>query len=272
MRKRRETPAGERPCCVKCRGSMCRNHNRWFCRACPKTFVKIHHVVTSPYGRQNKRGLAWVRPCCIKCHRQMARNRDSYRCLDCPRWGAKMHSVSRLVASNPYCLRCRVQTCSASLANQKRFQCHVCKMSVSANSTYHGRVSTLPWCIYCRKMMHRARGTALAGGGHTGAFRCRNCQGYTLENAIAYRPRPSWRVPRLVRIIESRLPSGLDADVREEARSALLHDLITKRLKLVNLDAALRRYIRDAHVSRYGDVRLDAIMPSGLRRVDLMAG
>jgi len=75
-----------------------------------------------------------------------------------------------------------------------------------------------------------------------------------------------------VRIVESRLPSGLDADVREEARFALLHDLITKQLKLANLDTALRRYIRDAHVSRYGDVRLDAILPSGARRIDLMAG
>jgi hypothetical protein len=252
---------------------MMRNDDRWFCRRCPKTYAKAHSVAASSYGRQNKRGLAWVRPCCVKCRRQMARNRDSWRCLDCPRWCAKMHSVSRLAASNPYCLRCRVQTCSASLSNRKRFMCLVCKMSVSATSTYYGRVSVLPWCIHCRKTMARAQGTALPGGGHTGGFRCGRCDAYTLEKPSAYKPRTSWRAIRLARIVESRLPPGLDLDVREEAGSALLHDLVTRQLRLKHLDGvALRRYIRNAHVSRYGDMRLDAFLPSGIRRVELMAG
>jgi hypothetical protein len=184
-----------------------------------------------------------------------------------------MHKVARLALSNPYCLRCRVQTCSASLSTQKRFQCHLCKMSVSANSTYHGRVSLLPWCIHCRKTMARARGTALRGGGDTGGFRCRRCLAYTLENPTAYKPRESWRVPRLIRIVESRLPSWLYSDAWKEARSALLCDLITQQLRVKDLDAtAVRRYVRAAQVSRYGDLSLDAIMLSGIRRIDLVAG
>jgi len=177
--RRKSNPTDERPSCVRCRSAMVRNREQWFCPRCPKTFIKAHRIAGIRFGLQSRRWIekpVEVRPCCIKCRRQMARNRDSYRCLNCPRWGAKMHSVSRLVASNPYCLRCRVQTCSASLANQKRFQCHVCKMSVSANSTYHGRVSTLPWCIHCRKAMARATGTALPGRGDMGGFRCSRCQ------------------------------------------------------------------------------------------------
>lgn len=214
------------------------------------------------------------RPCCVQCRGAMVRNRDSYRCLNCPGWGVKMHGVSRLAASNPYCLRCRVQMCSANPKPGKRaFQCHKCKRTVSAESTYHGRVSVLPWCIHYRKTMARAQGTALPGGGHTGGFRCGRCDAYTLERPSAYKPRSSWRALRLARVVESRLPPGLNVDVREEARSSLLHDLVTKRLRLKHLDgAALRRYIRNAHVSRSGDVPLDGFLSSGIRRVELMIG
>ncbi len=215
-----------------------------------------------------------VRPCCIKCRKQMSRNRDTFRCRSCPRWGCKAHSISRVNSSNPYCLHCRQQMCYARPSPDKLvFQCTKCRRTVTARSTYHGRLSTLPFCIHCRRMMYRTRGTALPGGSDTGGFRCGNCKAYTLENPVRYKPRPSWRAARIMRLVDDVLPNHLDVETRQELRAALLCDLLSGKIKQSWLGAkTVRRYMSNARVSSYADVRLDAVLPSGNRLIDLFVG
>jgi hypothetical protein len=263
-----------RPCCVRCRRVMCRNRKQWFCLRCPNSFVRSHSLANNRRGQQTRRSSKPVeeRPCCVKCRRQMCRHTTGFICVDC-RVTVKANLVSRLNSNNPYCLKCKVQTCSASTPSQKRFQCRVCKMSVSAQSTYHGQLSALPWCIYCRRMMQRTRGTTLPGGGHTGGFKCLHCRAYTLENPMRYRPRPSWRAARIMQLVESSLPAGLDPDVHQEARSALLCDLLAGALKQRSLNRkTVSSYMRKARVTNYSNIPLDAVLPSGIRRIDLLVG
>jgi len=76
-----------------------------------------------------------------------------------------------------------------------------------------------------------------------------------------------------MKITESVLPPGLDPEVRQEARAALLCALLAGELKPSKLDTAtVRRYVSAAQGTSYADVRLDRILPSGSRLVDLMAG
>jgi hypothetical protein len=270
----KDKPLEARPYCIRCRRVMCRNRKQWFCTRCPKSFVQSHSVANSRRGIQTRKSNKPIeeRPCCVRCRRQMCRHTTGFICVDC-RVTIKAHLVNKLNSDNPYCLKCKVQTCSASRPTQKRFQCHVCKMSVSAQSTYHGQLSVLPWCIYCRRMMQRASGTALAGGGDIGAFRCGRCRAYTLENPVRYRPRPSWRAARIMRLVESYLPTWLDIETHQEARAALLCAILTGELKQSSLSPAMvRRYVSRARVTRYSDVALDAVLPSGSRRIDFLVG
>jgi hypothetical protein len=214
------------------------------------------------------------RPCCIKCHNQMSRNKGAFRCRSCTRCTTVAHKISRVVSTNPCCVRCKRQMCFSNPTPRKRaFQCTNCLTTVAAHSTFHGNISALPWCIYCRRMMHRAYGSLLPGGGDTGAFKCGHCRAYTLEHPLRYKPRPSWRAARIMRLVERSMPDGLDMEVYQEARAALLCDLLAGELKQKSLDSVtVRRYVSRARVTQYMDVSLDAVLPSGNRRVDLLVG
>jgi hypothetical protein len=118
-----------------------------------------------------------TRPCCVKCRRQMSRNRDTFRCLNCPRWGCKAHSSTKLDASNPYCLKCRVQMCKSNPnPEHKAFQCRGCWTTVAAASTYFGRVSVLPWCLECKQRMQRESAKEKKNDRKVDAFYCGRCK------------------------------------------------------------------------------------------------
>lgn len=265
MPQKKPTLREGHPCCVKCHSSMSRNRKSWFCRKCPKTYVEAHFVASS----RRQATYTAVRPCCIRCRCQMQKKAEFYLCVDC-RVSMLAHAVPRLCSSNPYCLSCRRQMCSSGTAGNKGFQCSGCLMGVQAHITSYGRLSVLPWCLYCRRRMQRYHG---AREGFAASFMCPNCRMSTREYLVRYRPVPPQRPLRLMKIAESVLPSGLDPEVRQEARAALLCDLLAGEVKPSKLDpATVRRYVRAAQVTNYADVRLDAVLPSGSRLVDLMAG
>jgi hypothetical protein len=118
----------------------------------------------------------------------------------------------------PYCPSCRRQMCSSSTDGIKGFQCSGCLAGVRAYITSYGRLSVLPWCLYCRRRMQRYHG---AREGFAASFMCPNCRMSTREYLVRYRPVPPQRPLRLMKIAESVLPSGLDPEVRQEARAAL---------------------------------------------------
>src|SRR5947209_11076937 len=204
---------------------MRRNRKSWFCPKCPKclkTNAEAHFVASS----RRQATYTAARPCCVRCRRQMQSKARLYICVDC-RISMLKHAVPRLAASNPYCLRCRRQMCSSNIGGVKGFQCSGCFTNIRAWTTYQGRLSALPWCIYCRRRMQRAHGgRRRPEGGYTGSLKCPNCRVSTRENIVRYRPVPPQRGPRLMKITESMLPPGLDPEVRQEARAALLCDLL----------------------------------------------
>jgi hypothetical protein len=77
-----------------------------------------------------------------------------------------------------------------------------------------------------------------------------------------------------MKLVEGALPSDLDLDARQEARAALLCDLLSGRLSQRRLrGSTVRHYINLARVSRYADVRLDAVLPGGSSsRLEFMVG
>ncbi len=178
--------------------------------------------------------------------------------------------------SRPCCINCRKPMRAMNDAKKitrrrrrtyARFKCNSCNVSTPARSTHYGRLSAHPFCVGCRRVMRRANGNKLPGGKYSGAWLCCQCRAYTLQRATRYRPQPSQRAERILKVVACiALPDYLNYDERQETRAAILCDLLSGKLKQNRLDAkAVRRYVRLSRVSNFDELRLDAPLPDGKR-------
>lgn len=263
------------PYCLRCRVQMCKanqtpERKAFQCRGC---------WVTVP-ARSTYFGRISVLPWCLACKQGMRRHRakekkndrkvDAFYCKWCKFYVAAQTTKIGLRSTFPCCLRCAFQMVAVSTS----FKCEACGVFCVRQSTRYGRLrpedfpAENPWCVPHKFPL---RENVLSG---KRMFGCDQCGFLIAARATRYRQKPEgWRLRRLLSLIDRHLPPTLPLDLREEASQALICDLLSGDLKQKNMNVlTARRYVRRAHVTRYADVSLDAILPSGSRLADLMAG
>lgn len=268
------------PYCLKCRVQMCKSnpnpeHKAFQCRGCWTTVA----AKSTYYGRVS--ALPWCLECKQRMQRQSAKEKKNDRKVDAFYCGrCKFHVAAQTDkigrrSAHPYCARCRVPMAARGTSHGRCvFGCVLCNTYCVQRSTSYGRLRAEdfppenPWCLLHHFPMRATRLKA------DEAFACDKCGCLISARVVRYVQRPEgWKLQRLLSLVGRHLPPGLPTDLREEASQALLCDLLSGDLKHKHLDAVTaRRYINRARVSRYADVRFDAILPGGGRFVDLFAG
>lgn len=148
--------------------------------------------------------------------------------------------------SRPYCIGCRraMSFKSKRSGGRSTFRCGRCKSNVTGGFSKPLTNERRPCCIQCKRFM------CSNGMSHEGkeCFICIPCGVSVVSHYSGHRRKSHSTGERLIEIATRALPTRLPAEIKEEARQAIVLDLLTKKIKPDALkDSQLvKRYVRDA--------------------------
>ena len=276
--------AEARPCCMLCRRPMTQTggHGRrsWACKGC-KTCTRQR--TSGEFKRHTKKKRVDVPArLCKKCGRQMwvgslrKNGGHNYRCGHCAKLRtpeAKAADRRACQRQNPCCVTCqRMMHKARGRLGRLIFECVTCNFTVSHRPT--PRALPPVWCLQCRRQMCGRKLLACWGCGVT-----------CMPIVSAGKRRDGWRrgkatlaenrVRRLIETIDSLIPPYTLAHVREEARQAIVTDVLMGELRAAELTPKLvKGYVREGLGLSWhpGFISLDHLIGENLRLGDVLPG